>query len=96
MYTMLQEDLKDGIDKPFYESDNSQSKDEEDTKNDKKSYVMDPDHRLLLRNCKPLLQSRNSAVSSLDFDKCIYYYTHWQYSFFFLQNRICQAWYKAL
>lgn len=26
-------------------------------------YVMDPDHRLLLRNTKPLLQSRNTAVS---------------------------------
>ena len=24
---------------------------------------MDPDHRLLLRTCKPLLQSRNAAVS---------------------------------
>uniref|UniRef100_A0A8C3XZX3 AP-3 complex subunit beta n=1 Tax=Catharus ustulatus TaxID=91951 RepID=A0A8C3XZX3_CATUS len=27
-----------------------------------KPYVMDPDHRLLLRNTKPLLQSRNAAV----------------------------------
>lgn len=28
----------------------------------KPEYVMDPDHRLLLRTCKPLLQSRNAAV----------------------------------
>uniref|UniRef100_A0A671RID6 AP-3 complex subunit beta n=1 Tax=Sinocyclocheilus anshuiensis TaxID=1608454 RepID=A0A671RID6_9TELE len=27
-----------------------------------KPYIMDPDHRLLLRNTKPLLQSRNTAV----------------------------------
>ncbi|ESO12816.1 hypothetical protein HELRODRAFT_62184, partial [Helobdella robusta] len=26
------------------------------------SYVMDPDHRLLLRTCRPLLNSRNAAV----------------------------------
>ena len=29
----------------------------------KKPYTMDADHRLLLRNAKPLLQSRNAAVS---------------------------------
>lgn len=28
---------------------------------------MDPDHRLLLRNTKPLLQSRNAAVRPLHF-----------------------------
>uniref|UniRef100_G3UGP0 AP-3 complex subunit beta n=1 Tax=Loxodonta africana TaxID=9785 RepID=G3UGP0_LOXAF len=45
--------------KNFYESD-----DEEKEKTDKrkKPYVMDPDHRLLIRNTKPLLQSRNAAV----------------------------------
>ncbi|NXG30377.1 AP3B1 protein, partial [Dromaius novaehollandiae] len=43
----------------FYESDEEQK--EKDRKV-KKTYVMDPDHRLLLRNTKPLLQSRNSAV----------------------------------
>ncbi|XP_021509922.1 AP-3 complex subunit beta-1 isoform X1 [Meriones unguiculatus] len=51
----------DGLDdneKNFYESD-----DEEKEKNDKKKpYAMDPDHRLLIRNTKPLLQSRNAAV----------------------------------
>uniref|UniRef100_A0A8C9ZSM2 AP-3 complex subunit beta n=1 Tax=Sander lucioperca TaxID=283035 RepID=A0A8C9ZSM2_SANLU len=35
---------------------------EEEEEKDKKPYVMDPDHRLLLRNTKPLLQSRNAAV----------------------------------
>ncbi|XP_052599511.1 AP-3 complex subunit beta-1 isoform X4 [Peromyscus californicus insignis] len=44
--------------KNFYESD-----DEEKEKSDKKRpYIMDPDHRLLIRNTKPLLQSRNAAV----------------------------------
>lgn len=56
------DDGKEEDDKPFYDSDNSHSKDEEDTAKNAKNYVMDPDHRLLLRNCKPLLQSRNSAV----------------------------------
>jgi hypothetical protein len=28
----------------------------------RKPYIMDPDHRLLLRNTKPLLQSRSAAV----------------------------------
>lgn len=42
----------------FYESD------EEDEKpaDQEKPYTMDPDHRLLLKNTKPLLQSRNAAV----------------------------------
>ncbi|KAG8456515.1 hypothetical protein GDO86_002338 [Hymenochirus boettgeri] len=42
----------------FYESD-----EEKDANgNEKRPYIMDPDHRLLLRNTKPLLQSRNAAV----------------------------------
>ncbi|XP_075447129.1 AP-3 complex subunit beta-1 isoform X3 [Ascaphus truei] len=41
----------------FYESDVKENEEKE-----KKPYVMDPDHRLLLRNTKPLLQSRNAAV----------------------------------
>ncbi|XP_051875520.1 AP-3 complex subunit beta-1 isoform X2 [Pristis pectinata] len=46
--------------KDFYDSD-------EEKKNNggvaaKKPYMMDPDHRLLLRNTRPLLQSRNAAV----------------------------------
>ncbi|XP_062369814.1 AP-3 complex subunit beta-1 isoform X5 [Cinclus cinclus] len=43
----------------FYESDEEQK--EKDQKM-KTTYAMDPDHRLLLRNTKPLLQSRNAAV----------------------------------
>ncbi|XP_045704148.1 AP-3 complex subunit beta-1 [Phyllostomus hastatus] len=42
--------------KNFYESD------EEKTDKKKRTYAMDPDHRLLIRNTKPLLQSRNAAV----------------------------------
>ena len=61
----------------FYESsdesvDEEEDSDEEDSdekqhkkkkKPKKKPYSMDPDHRLLLRVSKPLLQSRNAAVS---------------------------------
>ncbi|XP_069483525.1 AP-3 complex subunit beta-1 [Ambystoma mexicanum] len=42
----------------FYASDGE----EKEMDNMEKPYVMDPDHRLLLRNTKPLLQSRNAAV----------------------------------
>ncbi|KAE8285345.1 AP-3 complex subunit beta-1 [Larimichthys crocea] len=45
-------------DKTFYESDSEEKKEQTEAK----PYVMDPDHRLLLRNTKPLLQSRNTAV----------------------------------
>ncbi|XP_056355371.1 AP-3 complex subunit beta-2 isoform X1 [Oenanthe melanoleuca] len=57
--------LEENTEKAFYGSE------EEDAKDAKaeaavlakcKPYVMDPDHRLLLRNTKPLLQSRNAAV----------------------------------
>ncbi|KAF3849277.1 hypothetical protein F7725_015774 [Dissostichus mawsoni] len=45
-------------DKAFYDSDSEEKKDQTEAK----PYIMDPDHRLLLRNTKPLLQSRNTAV----------------------------------
>ncbi|XP_004645788.1 AP-3 complex subunit beta-1 [Octodon degus] len=45
--------------KNFYDSDDEQK---ENTDRRKKPYTMDPDHRLLIRNTKPLLQSRNAAV----------------------------------
>ncbi|NXE85118.1 AP3B2 protein, partial [Cochlearius cochlearius] len=57
--------LEESAEKAFYGSE------EEDTKDTKaeaaslakcKPCVTDPDHRLLLRNTKPLLQSRNAAV----------------------------------
>nr|XP_009934552.1 PREDICTED: AP-3 complex subunit beta-1 [Opisthocomus hoazin] len=43
----------------FYESDEEQKEKDRKVKH---TYTMDPDHRLLLRNTKPLLQSRNAAV----------------------------------
>ncbi|XP_064032555.1 AP-3 complex subunit beta-1 isoform X1 [Pogoniulus pusillus] len=43
----------------FYESDEDQKEKDQKVKS---TYTMDPDHRLLLRNTKPLLQSRNAAV----------------------------------
>lgn len=68
-------------DAPFYsdedEEDSDSDSDDEESgeegrgdkkkkkKHKKKPYVMDPDHRLLLRNSKPLLQSRSAAVSSI-------------------------------
>ncbi|XP_042364980.1 AP-3 complex subunit beta-1 [Plectropomus leopardus] len=44
--------------KAFYDSDSEEKRDQTEAK----PYIMDPDHRLLLRNTKPLLQSRNTAV----------------------------------
>ncbi|PFX34388.1 AP-3 complex subunit beta-2 [Stylophora pistillata] len=52
----------------FYpQSENSDDDDDDDDDESRKEpkkqpYMMDPDHRLLLRTCKPLLQSRNAAV----------------------------------
>ncbi|NXF06200.1 AP3B1 protein, partial [Smithornis capensis] len=43
----------------FYASDEDEK---EKGQKMKTTYTMDPDHRLLLRNTKPLLQSRNAAV----------------------------------
>ncbi|XP_070828794.1 AP-3 complex subunit beta-2 isoform X11 [Chaetodon trifascialis] len=59
-----------GADKTFYGSDGDEDEDDEEKEKKaeapamakRKPYVMDPDHRLLLRNTKPLLQSRNAAV----------------------------------
>lgn len=48
--------------KPFYEEDEEE---EEVEKNKKPVFklLLDQDHKLLLRNAKPLLQSRNASVS---------------------------------
>ncbi|XP_036432456.1 LOW QUALITY PROTEIN: AP-3 complex subunit beta-2 [Colossoma macropomum] len=59
--------LEEGGEKAFYGSDDDDDDDEEKKAEaaalaKRKPYVMDPDHRLLLRNTKPLLQSRNAAV----------------------------------
>ncbi|XP_030624736.1 AP-3 complex subunit beta-1 isoform X2 [Chanos chanos] len=48
---------EENSEKAFYESD-----EEKKEVSQSKPYIMDPDHRLLLRNTKPLLQSRNTAV----------------------------------
>ncbi|CAF3471966.1 unnamed protein product [Rotaria socialis] len=48
--------------KSFYENENEEKANDEDDSLDRKTYVMDSDHRLLLRCTKSLLQSRNSAV----------------------------------
>uniref|UniRef100_A0A8C9ZVD0 AP-3 complex subunit beta n=1 Tax=Sander lucioperca TaxID=283035 RepID=A0A8C9ZVD0_SANLU len=80
--------LEEGSDKTFYGSDEDEDEEEEEEKDKKaeapamakrKPYVMDPDHRLLLRNTKPLLQSRNAAVSPLTLllshrSRCEYFY----------------------
>ncbi|XP_038072193.1 AP-3 complex subunit beta-2-like isoform X2 [Patiria miniata] len=59
---MIQEEQE----KSFYGSESDKDDDEDDEEKEKepvkKPYVMDADHRLLLRSVKPLLQSRNSAV----------------------------------
>ena len=57
--TNINGDVHSEKDKPFYED--SEEDEEKEKKDD--SLVLDPDHRLLLRNTKPLLQSRNSSVS---------------------------------
>lgn len=46
--------------KNFYED--SEKEEEEEKEKKEPSYIMDTDHRLLLRQTKPLLNSRNSAV----------------------------------
>lgn len=65
----LQESLlEENPEKAFYGSEEDEAKGpgSEDaaatTLPARKPYVMDPDHRLLLRNTKPLLQSRSAAV----------------------------------
>lgn len=66
------QDKQDESERPFYESSEKDSDDgeaEEQGDGDKKkkndkpvTYIMDADHRLLLRQSKPLLNSRNAAV----------------------------------
>jgi AP-3 complex subunit beta len=56
------QDLEDDSDKLYYVDDDSASESESNSCK-KKSYSLDPDHKLLLRSARPLLQSRNAAVS---------------------------------
>ncbi|CAC5376615.1 AP3B [Mytilus coruscus] len=48
--------------KSFYEDSEKEEEEEEEREKKEPTYVMDTDHRLLLRQAKPLLNSRNSAV----------------------------------
>uniref|UniRef100_A0A1Q3FFZ8 AP-3 complex subunit beta n=1 Tax=Culex tarsalis TaxID=7177 RepID=A0A1Q3FFZ8_CULTA len=48
----------DNTPKPFYDESSSES----EMKSPRKTYSLDIDHRLLLRQAKPLLQSRNASV----------------------------------
>jgi AP-3 complex subunit beta len=56
----------EAADKEFYENssdeDDSEDEDEKAKKRLAQRPKMDPDHRLLLRSAKPLLQSRNASV----------------------------------
>ncbi|KAK7081768.1 AP-3 complex subunit beta-2 [Halocaridina rubra] len=51
-------DCAEEKERPFYEDEEVA----EEIEGDRRPKAMDPDHRLLLRNTKPLLQSRNAAV----------------------------------
>uniref|UniRef100_A0A146LRT5 AP-3 complex subunit beta n=1 Tax=Lygus hesperus TaxID=30085 RepID=A0A146LRT5_LYGHE len=51
-------DSYDESERPFYDDEDEG----DDLKNKKPTFTLDTDHRLLLKNAKPLLQSRNAAV----------------------------------
>ncbi|XP_029651134.1 AP-3 complex subunit beta-2 isoform X1 [Octopus sinensis] len=56
-----QTETNDESEQHFYD-DSDKEEEKEDSKSVKKVYSMDSDHRLLLRQTKPLLNSRNAAV----------------------------------
>ena len=64
-FSLFFQDVGPESEKNFYAStsDSSSQSGEEQTAPPKKPFMMDPDHRLLLRTCKPLLNTRNAAVS---------------------------------
>ncbi|KAK6188892.1 hypothetical protein SNE40_004974 [Patella caerulea] len=57
-----QADGQGDADRPFYEDSDKEDEEEEVSEMKKTPYMMDHDHRLLLRQAKPLLNSRNAAV----------------------------------
>ena len=61
---ILFQDIQDESERPFYESDKDDDGSDASTeaKPKPKPFVMDSDHRLLLRQAKPLLNSRNGSV----------------------------------
>ncbi|KAK3599723.1 hypothetical protein CHS0354_037195 [Potamilus streckersoni] len=57
------DEMQDEADRPFYDTDKEEEEEgAAEEKPQPKTYIMDPDHRLLLRQTKPLLNSRNAAV----------------------------------
>ena len=60
---LLQENDEDETEKPFYDDEDDKSDEEKRMKPKKTQYIMDHDLHLLLKSAKPLLQSRNAAVS---------------------------------
>ena len=57
----------DGEEKPFYEEEENEEDESDEEVKAKKDEAknkpqMDPDHALLLKNSRPLLQSRNASV----------------------------------
>uniref|UniRef100_A0A182J1A5 AP-3 complex subunit beta n=1 Tax=Anopheles atroparvus TaxID=41427 RepID=A0A182J1A5_ANOAO len=60
-------DVRDAENKPFYEDDSDSDASDGKRKDGsiaspRKTYILDVDHRMLLRQTKPLLQSRNASV----------------------------------
>lgn len=56
-------DEEDEENKPFYDESSSESEQPKNApKSPRKTYALDIDHRLILRQAKPLLQSRNASV----------------------------------
>lgn len=63
-YSDKAEESEDDEDSDDEDEDEDEEKEKKKKKKPKKKpYIMDNDHRLLLRNSKPLLQSRSAAVS---------------------------------
>lgn len=62
---LLFQAIDDESDKPFYPEDESSSELESE-EGKKKTYSLDADHKLLLRSVRPLLQSRNAAVNTIN------------------------------
>lgn len=55
-------DMNNDVEKPFYDESSGSEADAISDHKSEKTYVLDADHRLLLRQTKPLLQSRNASV----------------------------------
>lgn len=55
-------DINDDVEKPFYDELSGSETDANIDHKSEKTYILDADHRILLRQTKPLLQSRNASV----------------------------------